>query len=118
MSAGADEMRESPSEGAIADLVVVLDEVDELRRSQRVRRRAPRAAEMLRVLPFEEPAAVDRARQLVERASVVAVVAAVLVAGDRVHDVVKVIAPHRVEAQPAFLRSLHVAGVVLVRLGD
>ena len=118
VESGADQVRETAAKRAVTDLVVILDAVHEGTRGKTIRGRAPLDAEVIGGLALEQPAAADRAGQLVERAVVIGVVAAVLVAGRRVYGVVEIVDPDGVESKTALAHRADVSGIVLVRLGD
>ena len=90
---------EAIAQRAIADLVVVLDAVDEARSRQVFRRRAARAAEMRRDLAGVEPALPDRRSQILGAAAIILVIALALARERHPHLVVEIVGPDRVESQ-------------------
>jgi len=99
--------------GAIADLIVVLDEDHEVLTRKVGRRRATRPAEILGALALEREPLRDRARQQ-RRVGEVGVIAAALAGQGHVDGVVEIVRPHGVEAEPAVGARQHDATVVVV----
>src|SRR5260221_2352389 len=101
-------MIESLDKGAIADLVMVLQRVDELPGGSIARRRAALFFEPTarRPLALIEPALLDAAGDFVERARVVGVVALVVARQITAHGVVEVVRPDRVADGTALFHLL------------
>ena len=108
------------AEGTIAHLVVVLQRVDELPGRSIPGGRAALLFEPAarRPLAFIQPALFDAARHLVEGADVVGVVALVVARQVAAQAVVKIVCPHRVEAEATPVDRFQVPNVVLARLGN
>ena len=114
---GGRERRDPLAEGAIADLVVVLQEPDEGRRGQRAARLAARTPAMRRQIALIREALRETAAEMTERRLVVSVVAHGLAGDQDVQRVVDVIVPlGLVERAPTGGGTLEVPRLVRVVL--
>ena len=109
--------RQAVAEGAVADLVVVLVEDDELRGIAIVGWRAEAPLAKRRVLPVVDERAPERLREIGDGSELLVV--AVLVAGQQhAQGVMEVVGPLRVVAEAALLARADDLRVVEPRLGD
>src|ERR1700733_14450612 len=114
----ADDLLEAIAGGAIADLIVVLDEADKVMHGEAVHRASVPAVAILRERAVVDEDAGERLGKIFEGAEVVVVALALLDVQDGEERVVEVVAPLRVHAVSAGFAWGYNAGIVEVALGD